>query len=250
MQSWWLWLVLAYLSGSIPCGWLIAAGRGVDIRKAGSGNVGATNVGRVLGRRWGALCFTLDLLKGLLPVLAAGWALHILGRATLQPVEAWTWLGVAAAAIVGHVWPVWLKFRGGKGVATALGAFLGFYPILTFPGLAAAVVWLLFASTFRYVSLASIVGALTLWTVEVAAACAQRDTLTELLASAGGRPSSGPAPAWVQALLRWPPLPMAVVTTLLAALVLWRHRSNFHRLLAGTESRLGERRSDSPHARG
>jgi glycerol-3-phosphate acyltransferase PlsY len=241
MQFWWLWLLLGYLSGSVPFGLLIAAGRGVDIRKAGSGNVGATNVGRVLGRRWGALCFSLDVLKGALPVLAGGWAMGMLGRYTLAPGEAWAWMGVAAAAVIGHVWPVWLKFRGGKGVATALGVMVGIYPAFTYPALAAAAVWLLFASAFRYVSLASIFGVLALWTIELVNAISQRGQLVALLGTAHGDAGAGAGSQWLWALSHWQPIPMLVVTTLLALLVLVRHRSNMRRLIAGTESRLGER---------
>jgi glycerol-3-phosphate acyltransferase PlsY len=236
----WLWLVLAYLCGSVPFGLLIAASRGVDIRKVGSGNVGATNVGRVLGHKWGVLCLLLDVLKGLLPVAAAGWAMRLLGRTTLPPHEAWTWLGVAAAAVLGHVFPLWLKFRGGKGVATGLGAFLGFYPILTIPALVAAALWLLFVSAFRYVSLASIVGCTTIALFEAVVALAHRADLAAHLAQVRRDSRASPQLHWVMALMLWEPLPFAIVTALLALLVVLRHRANIRRMIAGTESRMGE----------
>jgi glycerol-3-phosphate acyltransferase PlsY len=243
MASWWLWLVLAYLCGSVPFGLLLALSLGVDIRKAGSGNVGATNVGRVLGRKWGMLCVTLDALKAMLPVLAAGWAMHLLGRTALAPVEAWAWLGVAAAAVLGHVFPVWLKFKGGKGVATCLGVVLGMYPILTIPGLVTLAIWLLFAGAFRYVSLASIVACFSMAAMEAAVAFAHRGDLAVHLANIRAEGPVSPPLAWAMALGRWEHLPMALVTTLLALLVLGRHRSNIRRLLGGTELRLGEQRA-------
>jgi acyl phosphate:glycerol-3-phosphate acyltransferase len=110
----------AYVIGSIPFGLLIAKyGHGVDVRRHGSGNIGATNVGRVLGKKWGVVCLVLDALKGLLPTL-------LLPRVIPRPLLPEDWLGLAtvlcgAAAITGHVFPVWLGFRGGKGVATGAG---------------------------------------------------------------------------------------------------------------------------------
>src|SRR5690349_4488530 len=107
---WALWVAIGYLSGSIPFGLLLGLWRGVDIRKAGSGNIGATNLGRVLGRKWGILCFVLDVLKGAVPVAAAGGAMGVLGRGDLPAGQAWGWLAVAVAAVLGHVFPVWLGF--------------------------------------------------------------------------------------------------------------------------------------------
>ncbi|MCC7204744.1 MAG: glycerol-3-phosphate 1-O-acyltransferase PlsY [Phycisphaeraceae bacterium] len=217
MNAWWPCLIGAYLVGSIPFGLLIGWTRGVDIRKAGSGNVGATNAGRVLGRKWGVLCFVLDVLKGLLPVLIAGAVMGWLGRRDLPAADTWRWLAVAAAAVVGHVFPVWLKFRGGKGVATSLGVLLGFYPVLTLPAVTALVVWVALVKTFHYVSLASIVAAVSLPVTLLIEGQIRRQAISYLT-------------------------PYLVVTSLLALLVIVRHRSNIQRLLAGTESKVGQKR--------
>ena len=217
-QVWWMWIIVGYLLGSIPFGLLIAQARGVDIRKVGSGNIGATNVGRVLGKKWGLLCFFLDVLKGAVPVLIAGFFMGFLGQVDLHPIESWRWLAVAGAAMAGHIFPVWLGFKGGKGVATGLGAVLGFWPMLTLPGLVAAYLWLLLASTFRYVSVASITAALLVpifFAVSAAALGMSRE---------GARP-------------------FAFVTLAMAILVLLTHRANLQRLRAGTESRLGARKA-------
>ncbi|MCC7408904.1 MAG: glycerol-3-phosphate 1-O-acyltransferase PlsY [Phycisphaeraceae bacterium] len=217
MNACWPCLIGAYLVGSIPFGLLIGSMRGVDVRKAGSGNVGATNVGRVLGRKWGVLCFVLDVLKGLLPVLIAGVAMGWLGRRDLPAADTWRWLAVAAAAVVGHVFPVWLKFRGGKGVATSLGVLLGFYPVLTLPAVIALAVWVILVRTFHYVSLASIVAAVSLPVTLLIEGQIRRQAMAYLM-------------------------PYLVVTSLLALLVIVRHRSNIQRLLAGTESKVGQKR--------
>ena len=154
-------IIAAFLAGSIPFGLLIARAKGVDIRKHGSGNIGATNVGRVLGRRYFFLCFALDLLKGLLPTLAMGAALGALGAFTMSMHDAAWWLGAAVASILGHVFCPWLGFKGGKGVATGLGALLGVFPLLSVAGGVATVVWILAMLLWRYVSLASIIAAIT-----------------------------------------------------------------------------------------
>src|SRR5262245_15787887 len=130
-----LLILSSALSGSIPFGLLIARARGIDIRKHGSGNIGATNVWRVLGPGPGLLCLALDIAKGLIPTLAAGFALHLIPARALEPRDAWAWLGVVAAAILGHIFTPFASFKGGKGVATGLGALLGVWPFLTLPAL-------------------------------------------------------------------------------------------------------------------
>ncbi len=120
-------LIGAYLLGSVPFGMLIAAAHGIDLRKVGSGNIGATNLSRALGRRWAYVCFVLDLAKGLLPTLAAGiWLDGIAGTNGLLAQ-----LAVGCAAVTGHVFPVYLRFKGGKGVATSFGVALGLWPYYT-----------------------------------------------------------------------------------------------------------------------
>jgi glycerol-3-phosphate acyltransferase PlsY len=212
--TWLIWLTIAYLSGSIPFGLLIGFARGVDVRKEGSKNIGTTNVGRVLGRKWGILCFVFDVAKGLLPVLGAGFVMKLSGKATLDSADAWKWLGVALAAVVGHMFPVWLRFKGGKGVATGLGVLLGFWPMLTLPGLAAVMTWAIVLMACRYMSVASMTGAIAIpFYLAAWAKLAGRD-MAELV-------------------------PFFAVTALLALLVVIRHKANIGRLRAGTEPKIG-----------
>jgi acyl-phosphate glycerol 3-phosphate acyltransferase len=194
----------AYLVGAVPFGYLVARSKGVDILSHGSGNIGATNVGRILGRRYGIFVFLLDFAKGALPVALAG----LLAREDL-PRE---WLQVTAgvAAFLGHLFPIYLGFRGGKGVATGAGVVAVLVP---WPTAIAVLVWLAVVALTRYVSLASLVAAAVL--------CCLRVALTP-------EPWSGPS---------------AVVTVfclVAAALVAVRHRANIGRLLGGTENRLKE----------
>ena len=168
----------------------------------------------MLGKKWGILCFVLDVAKGLGPVLGAGFALGLSGKTPLEPGEAWRWLAVALAAVLGHMFPVWLKFKGGKGVATGLGVLLGFWPMLTLPSLAAFATWAVVLLACRYMSVASMTGAvliplyLAIWATMVGRDLAQ---LT----------------------------PLFVVTSLLALLVIIRHKANIGRLRAGTELKIG-----------
>jgi acyl-phosphate glycerol 3-phosphate acyltransferase len=193
----------AYLVGAVPFGYLVARARGVDILRHGSGNIGATNVGRVLGRRYGILVFVLDFAKGALPALAAG-AFALAG----VPVH-WAQVTGGIAAFLGHLYPVYLGFRGGKGVATGAGAVAVLAPG---PTAAALLVWLTVAAATRYVSLASLAAA--------AALCGLRLVQPE--------PWAGPR---------------GIVTgfcLVAAALVAVRHRANVGRLLRGNENRLKE----------
>jgi glycerol-3-phosphate acyltransferase PlsY len=193
--------LVAYLLGAIPVGLLVARVFGiVDVRSHGSGNIGAANVLRTAGRLPGVLTLGGDIAQGYLAV-AVGTAL---GGST--PAAAAV---AAVAAIVGNCWSVYLRFRGGKGVATGLGAFLYVAPWATAP---AALVWLVTAITFRYVSLASLMAAICV----------------PLGALALGYPREAVAACAVG-----------------AAIVVYRHRDNMGRLLAGTERRLGERRQSA-----
>lgn len=210
--SWLLWLAAAYLAGSIPFGLLIGLSRGVDIRKHGSGNVGATNCGRVLGRKWGILCFVLDVTKGLAPVLVYSLLTH--PHEAGGAGAALQWLAVAAAAVVGHVFPVWLKFRGGKGVATGLGVVLGMWPVLTGPAVLSGLVWFVTIKLTGYVSVASIAAAVSLPILAAASVLYRGMTTGELAVYVG-------------------------LTALLAGLVVFRHRSNVAKLRAGTEPKAG-----------
>ena len=145
-------LVFAYLLGAIPNGLLIARARGVDIRTVGSGNIGATNVFRAVGKGWGILTFFCDALKGFVP----SFVFPLL--VSSQFGEDLDYLGVAcaAAAVAGHNWPIYLKFKGGKGVATTAGALLGIAPAAMGIGVA---VWVVATFSTRYVSVGSILAA-------------------------------------------------------------------------------------------
>jgi glycerol-3-phosphate acyltransferase PlsY len=224
----WYWgvsAVCAFACGSVPFGVLIARSKGVDLRSVGSGNTGATNVGRALGRPFGILCFLLDALKGAIPVLLAGWLAGILGTgaASMSSAAAWGWLGVAVFAILGHCFSPWLGFRGGKGVATGFGAVLAMWPVLTIPALSAFVVWAAVLLLTRVMALASMAGVLVLPATVLA------------MALGGGEDSAS---------LRGS-TPFLVITGLIAAFVIFRHRGNIARLRRGTESRLGEAKDSS-----
>ena len=221
---WWVASVLGFLAGSVPFGVMIARARGVDIRQKGSGNPGATNVGRVLGKPFGVACFFLDATKGAVPVLLSGWLAGILGTGSdeMTASAAWGWLLVAIMTILGHCFSPWIGFRGGKGVATGFGAVLAMWPVLTMPAIAGFFVWTLVLLLTRLMSLASIAGALVLPATVLALALVPGTPGTNLQAS----------------------VPFLVVTSLVAALVVFRHRSNLVRLRQGREQKLGGDQSD------
>ena len=185
-------LAIAYLLGSIPFGYLLVRWRtGTDVRASGSGNIGATNVLRTTGRLAGAATLVLDVVKGYAAVAIAG---HLTGSNQL-------WMSAAALAVMaGHAYPVFLRFRGGKAVATFYGAFLRLTPV---PLAAAVVVFLAVAAWTRHISLGSIVAAATF-----------------------------PLAAWLIVQASWPVLGAAVLA---AAFVIYRHRSNIQRLRKGSE---------------
>jgi glycerol-3-phosphate acyltransferase PlsY len=186
-------IVFAYLLGSVPTGYILGQLSGVDIRKAGSGNVGATNVARVVGKWQGILTLLADAAKGLIPVTIA---LQLGLNATVTAIA-------ALAVFLGHLYPVFLKFQGGKGVATAFGAFLGLAPMATL------ILLLIFAATVwrsRVVSLSSLIAAV-----------------------------AAPIVLW------WFFYSPALVATsaFIALMIIVRHRANIRRLLDGTEPKLG-----------
>ncbi len=187
-------LASIYLIAAIPTGIVLAKVMGYeDVRGKGSGNIGATNVYRVAGKLPGILTLAGDILKGFLPLLAC--------KTWLAPTS--IQLGIACAmAIVGHCYPVYLKFRGGKGIATALGIFLVISPIAV---LGAAIVFGITVATTRFVSLASVLAAMS-------------------------------APLLV--LMLNEPQPIFLATLFIATLIIWRHRSNIKRLLDGAEDRF------------
>jgi len=185
----------AYLLGSIPTGYVLGKFSGVDVRQVGSGNVGATNVARAVGKWQGVLTLLADAVKGMVPV-AVGL------RMQLQPEAI---AAIASAAFLGHLYPVFLKFRGGKGVATGLGALLMIAPLATLllVGIFAAVVF-----STRLVSLSSIIAA-----------------------------AMAPLALWIF----FQPPAIVSMGAFLAAMIVWRHRGNIQRLLAGTEPRFDTR---------
>ncbi|MCJ7544590.1 MAG: glycerol-3-phosphate 1-O-acyltransferase PlsY [Phycisphaerae bacterium] len=201
----------AYVIGATPFGVILARVHGVDLRRVGSGNVGATNVARVLGPKWGYLCFALDVLKGLLPVALAGAMLQATGGQIPSPADQAAWLAVGLGAVLGHVCSFYLGFRGGKGVATALGVVLGMYPYFTGAGVVAMGLWVAVTLISRYVSLGSIVAAVA---------------FVPLFGAFNYRNVGG---LW----------PLLIFAGAVAALIVLRHRSNIRRLLEGTENKIG-----------
>jgi glycerol-3-phosphate acyltransferase PlsY len=214
---------VAYLVGSIPFGLIVGLARGVDVRKGGSGNIGATNVGRLLGGKFFALVFVLDVLKGLVPMLGAGLVLHLRAGDRLGYL---LWLLVGFASILGHMFSLFLKFKGGKGVATSTGVILGLWPYYTLPGLVGAAVWGAVFKSSRIVSLASIAGAAAFPLAYVVTALA----------------------------FGWPlaheQLPLLLFAVLVGGLIVFRHRSNLARLRAGTEHRFGRKTPERPAGNG
>ncbi|MEO8435471.1 MAG: glycerol-3-phosphate 1-O-acyltransferase PlsY [Pyrinomonadaceae bacterium] len=208
-------VVIAYLLGSIPFGYLIVRVRkGSDVRAAGSGATGATNVSRQAGKAFGVLTLILDAAKGAGAVLIAKLTLGLSafvngGQSEAATNAEWVIAGAAVAVIVGHCFPVWLGFRGGKGVATGLGVFLVLAPIAA---AMAAVVFVLTFATTRYVSLGSILAAATI-------------PLFVCFASA---------------LISHVPdqSPLIVAAIVGAALIIFAHRANIRRLLEGAENKF------------
>jgi glycerol-3-phosphate acyltransferase PlsY len=203
-----LTLVAGYFLGSIPTGFLVAKARGIDIRKVGSGNMGATNVFRTLGNGPGILVLLVDGLKGAASVLAARY-LWIPMAETSPYLQAIPMIA-ALAAVLGHNYTCWLGFKGGKGIATSAGVLAALVPI---PFLIVLATWIVVFAASRYVSLASLAGAAVL---PVATA------------------------------LHHEPLPVVCLTLLLGLLAIWKHKPNIERLMAGTENRIGSRKKSAP----
>lgn len=192
------WIFGAYLVGGVPFGFLVGKMNGIDVRTVGSRNIGATNVFRTVGKGWGLLAFALDVLKGLLPVLAAkAWA-----------PRPWLPLAVGVACVVGHMLTPYMRFRGGKGVATAFGMLIGLAPALV--GVAFAIFALVFALS-HYISLGSC----------SAAAFLAVAVWFPILGNPGVKD-----------------LPQCILVTAIAVFVVWKHRSNIRRLVSGTENKI------------
>ncbi|MFK7883586.1 MAG: glycerol-3-phosphate 1-O-acyltransferase PlsY [Phycisphaerales bacterium] len=237
MPPWPLFIAIAFLAGSIPFGFLIGKLHGVDLRTVGSKNIGATNLGRTLGKRFFFLCFLLDMLKGMIPTAVAGWQMGVLGEFSPPASDAWWWMGVMAAAVFGHMFTPWLGFKGGKGVATGLGAMLGLFPAFTVPGVGSFVVFMIVLGLWRYVSAASVAGAasLPIWTWY---AHQQQKTLRERQFASEPLNQEMRADE-IDALIPFNGWPFVAVATLLGGLVIYKHRGNLARLAAGTEPKIG-----------
>jgi glycerol-3-phosphate acyltransferase PlsY len=199
---------VGYLFGSFPAGYFAGRIAGVDVRSVGSGNIGATNVLRVLGKGWGYAVFFVDAFKGFAAVRVALFlADHV---AFARPHAVYFAILAAVMCVVGHTCPVWLGFKGGKGVATSAGVVFGLMPLAA---VTIFLVWVIVFEITRYVSLASLIAATAL-------------------------------PVTVALMIRWKMIEgygLLYFSTVLTILVLWRHRSNFSRLLKGTEQRFNRK---------
>ena len=208
-------IIVAYLLGSVPFGLIIARAHGKDLRSIGSGNIGATNLSRALGRKWAYFCFCLDVLKGLVPMLAA--AKSISSRPDV--VQLFLVLAVGCAAITGHIFPIYVKFSGGKGVATSFGVALGLWPYYTLCALFAIAVWAVVLLLWRYISLASIAASIAFPIALILAILLRSD--------------------WDFARL-WP---LLIAATAIPLMVIIRHTENIKRIREGTESKILKDRS-------
>ena len=200
--------LLAYLFGSVPSGFLVARAKGVDIRTVGSKNMGATNVFRVLGKGPGTLVLLIDALKGALAVLLLPRLLGGLTGPTGSAITIGLPLTAALCAVLGHNYTCWLKFKGGKGIATSAGVLAALVP---WACLITISVWLIVFAASRYVSLASVGAASAL------------PIATALLGA---------------------PLPIVCLTLVLGLLAIWKHRPNIDRLIQGTEHRFGKKKPE------
>jgi glycerol-3-phosphate acyltransferase PlsY len=243
----WLCPLLAFLLGSIPFGLIISKAKGVNIRAHGSGNIGATNVLRVIGKKYGIACLLLDLLKGFIPVVIAINFIQIQGKPltlfNFGVSENWILLLPAARqfdgqlvhvltalfAVLGHNYSPWVKFRGGKGIATSAGVSLALMPAAL---VLLALVWLAVFLTTRYVSLASIIAAASLPVIT------HLDARFHHLNNDPSLPSLWASGTWNK--------PLFVFSLVLSILAIWKHRENIQRLRMGTEHRFS-RKEKSAH---
>ncbi|MGJ8674220.1 glycerol-3-phosphate 1-O-acyltransferase PlsY [Rubritalea sp.] len=226
-----LWIppIIAFLLGSIPFGLLIAKSKGINIRKHGSGNIGATNVLRVVGKKFGITCFVLDFIKGLIPSVIGLSLIQYLGQSQTMTIGALTdmanilpeterttvqvlQLVTGLCAILGHNYSPWVGFKGGKGIATSAGVFCAFAPF-AIPLL--IIVWCAFFFTTRYVSVASIAASAAL-------------PISIIWGSwYHGKIANG---TWNK--------PLFFFSVFIGAMAIWKHRSNIQKLINGTENRF------------
>ena len=237
----WLCPLLAFLLGSIPFGLFIARLKGIDIRQHGSGNIGATNVLRVVGKKHGIVCLILDALKGYLPTLLAVSLIRFEGQRTgIEAISDYSYVFSQADqwkaqtlqvltglfSILGHNYSPWVGFKGGKGIATSAGVLLALFPF--FGVMLLIIIWLLLFWTTRYVSVASI------------GAAAALPVITHLgarfhhLNNDKSMPTMWEAGTWNK--------PLLVFSVIIGALAIWKHRANIRRLKDGTESRFEKKK--------
>ena len=213
----WLLPLLGFLLGSIPFGLLMGKIKGIDIRQHGSGNIGGTNVFRILGKQSGITCLLLDFTKGLVPVLIARNMVEPMmaeQQFTAQSIEVLT----ALASIMGHNYSPWIGFKGGKGIATTAGAITALMPF----GLVLLIlVWAIFTFTTKYVSVGSI------------AAAASLPILVITGSAYHGKLANG---TWNK--------PLFIFSLIAAILAIWKHRANIARLKAGTENHIGQKKKE------
>ena len=248
MMQLWLCPLLAFLLGSIPFGLIIAKAKGINIREHGSGNIGATNVLRIVGKKYGVICLILDALKGFIPVVVAVNLIQIAGKnvglfhigaldpfALLLPA-AEQFKGqllhvvTALAAVLGHNYSPWVGFKGGKGIATSAGVLLALMPAAV---VLLALIWLVVFALSRYVSLASIVAAASLPLITHFGARFHH------LHNDKSLPTLWQADTWNK--------PLFFFSVTIGVLAIWKHRTNIQRLLVGTEHRF-TRKKKSNHA--
>jgi len=214
----WLIPLLGFLMGSIPFGLLMGKLKGLDIREHGSGNIGATNVFRTLGKPSGITCLLLDFTKGLVPVLIARSVVQPMmadQQFTAQSIEVLT----ALAAIMGHNYSPWIGFKGGKGIATTAGAITALMPF----GLVLLVlIWALFTFTTKYVSVGSIAAAASLPILVIGGSAYHGKLAND---------------TWNK--------PLFIFSLIAAILAIWKHRANITRLKAGTENRIGQKKREA-----
>jgi acyl phosphate:glycerol-3-phosphate acyltransferase len=209
----------SYFIGALPFGLILGKLKGTDIREHGSKNIGASNAGRVLGRRYFFIVFALEFLKSFVPMILASVLVHsqVAPPARTQ-LTYLLWIAVGVAAILGHVFPIYLKFRGGKGVATSAGVIVGLWPYFTFAGFTSVIIFVCTLKLSKYISLSSIAAAIGFPIAYVTFALLRGWRLFDQQ------------------------LPLLLVSLGIASLVIWRHRENIRRLQAGTENKIRQTR--------
>jgi glycerol-3-phosphate acyltransferase PlsY len=209
-------IIFAYLLGSVPFALIIAKLHNIDLAKVGSGNLGATNVARALGKKWAYLCFALDVAKGALPAILVA---NIIPSVTSSPASLTLWLCTGLAAILGHMFSIYIRFKGGKGVATSFGVALGIYPYFTIPALIAFLIWIIVVLLSKYISLASIIAALTF----------PAALITTIAIN----------PNWQLNAL----YPLIIAAVIIPLAVIVKHRQNIKRLIKGTENKVLQKKN-------